>query len=56
MVLSERGDIPGIKMHDGTTHGILHVSFRGFRAFVTRKNSLCKLIGNHLVIPHDTIP
>jgi len=30
--------------------------FRGFRRFVTRKKSRCKLIGNRLVIPHDTIP
>ena len=28
----------------------------GFRRFVARKKSRCKLIGNRLVIPHDTIP
>ena len=39
-----------------TTHGIVHAGFRGFRRFVNRKKSRCKLIGNRLVIPHDTIP
>lgn len=38
------------------THGIVHAGFRGMRAFVARKKSRCKLIGNRLVIPHDTIP
>ncbi len=38
------------------THGIVHASFSGFRRFVARKKSRCKLIGNRLVIPHDTIP
>ena len=28
----------------------------GFRRFVARKKSRCKLIGNRFVIPHDTIP
>jgi hypothetical protein len=39
-----------------TTHGILHAGFRGLPAFVALKKDRCKLIGNHLVIPHDTIP
>jgi hypothetical protein len=43
-------------MHDCTTHGIVHAGFRGFRRFVARKKSRCNLIGNRLVIPHDTIP
>jgi hypothetical protein len=34
----------------------VHAGFRGFRRFVARKKSRCKLIGNRLVIPHDTIP
>jgi hypothetical protein len=34
----------------------LHAGFRGFRRFVARKKVRCKLIGNRLVIPHDTIP
>jgi len=38
------------------THGIVHAGFRGLRWFVARKKSRCKLIGNRLVIPHDTIP
>ena len=37
------------------THGIVHAGFRGMRAYVARKNSRCKLIGNRFVIPHDTI-
>ena len=44
------------KKHDCPTHGIVHTGFRGFRAFVARKKGRCKLIGNRLVIPHDTIP
>jgi len=43
-------------MHDHTTHGIVHAGFSGFRAFVARKKGRCKLIGNRLVLPHDTIP
>ena len=39
-----------------TTHGIVHAGFSGFGAFVARKKGRCKLIGNRLVIPHDTIP
>ncbi len=39
-----------------TTHGIVHAGFSSFRRFVARKKSRCKLIGNRLVIPHDTIP
>ena len=39
-----------------TTHGIVHAGFRGIRAFVARKKSRYKLIGNRFVIPHDTIP
>ena len=38
------------------THGIVHAGFSGMRAFVARKKGRCKLIGNRLVIPHDTIP
>jgi hypothetical protein len=38
------------------THGIVHAGFSGFRAFVARKKGRCKLIGNRLVLPHDTIP
>jgi len=38
------------------THGIVHAGFGGLRGFVARKKSRCNLIGNHLVIPHDTIP
>jgi mannitol/fructose-specific phosphotransferase system IIA component len=34
---------------------IVHAGFGGFRAFVARKKSQCKLIGNGFVIPHDTI-
>jgi hypothetical protein len=41
--------------HDGTTHGIVHAGFSGFRRFVARKKSRCKLIGFRFVIPHDTI-
>jgi len=46
------------EMNNGqhTTHGIVHAGFSGFRRFVARKKSRCKLIGNRLVIPHDTIP
>jgi len=35
---------------------IIHKGFRGFRAFVARKKSQCKLKGNRFVILHDTIP
>ena len=42
--------------NDGTTHGIVHAGFGGFRRFVARKKSWCNWIGNCLVIPHDTIP
>jgi len=34
----------------------VHAGFSGMRAFVARKKSRCKLIGNRFVIPHDTIP
>jgi hypothetical protein len=34
---------------------IVHAGFSGFRKFVARKKSRCKLIGNRFVIPHDTI-
>jgi mannitol/fructose-specific phosphotransferase system IIA component len=34
---------------------MMHAGFRGLQAFVARKKSRCNLIGNHLVIPHDTI-
>ena len=44
------------KNTERTAHGIVHAGFSGFRAFVARKKSLCKLKGNRLVIPHDTIP
>jgi len=43
-------------MHDRTTHGIVHAGCSGLRAFVARKKSWCKLIGNRFVFPHDTIP
>ena len=52
--LSNRTD--GKINNEGTTHGIVHAGFRGMRAFVARKKSRCKLIGNRFVIPHDTIP
>jgi hypothetical protein len=42
--------------YDGTTHGIVHAGFSGFRRFAARKKGQCKLIGNRFVIPHDTIP
>ena len=42
--------------HENTTHGIVHAGFRGLRAFVARKKSWCKLIGNRFELPHDTIP
>ena len=45
-----------IKKPEPLTHGIVHAGFRGFRAFVARKKGRCNLIGNRLVIPHDTIP
>ncbi len=35
------------------TYGIMHA---GFRRFMARKKSGCKLIGNRFVIPHDTLP
>lgn len=38
------------------THGIVHAGFSGLRVFVARKKVQCNLIGNCLVIPHDTIP
>jgi len=38
------------------THGIVHAGFSGFRAFVARKKSRCKLIGFRFAVPHDTIP
>ncbi len=43
-------------MNEHTTNGIVHTGFSGFRAFVVRKKSRYKLIGNCFVIPHDTIP
>jgi len=43
-------------MRDGTTHGIVHAGFRGFRVFVARKKGQCILIINRFAIPHDTIP
>jgi len=33
------------------THGIGHAGFIGFRAFVDRKESRCKLKGNRFLIP-----
>ena len=44
------------KKHETLTNGIVHAGFSGFQAFVARKKSRCILIGNRLVIPHDTIP
>jgi hypothetical protein len=43
-------------MYDGTTNSIVHAGFRGFRRFVACEKCRCKLIGNCVVIPHDTIP
>ena len=50
--------IINIELKNGqhTTHGIVHAGFRGFRVFVARIKGRCKLIGNRLVVPHDTIP
>jgi hypothetical protein len=42
--------------HETLTHGIVHAGFSGMRAFLARKKSRCKLIGNRFVLPHDTIP
>jgi hypothetical protein len=39
-----------------STYGIVHAGFCGLRRFVARKKCRCKLIGNRLVLPHDTIP
>jgi len=44
------------RKHETLTHGIVHAGFSGFRVFVARNKVRCKLIGNRLVIPHDTIP
>lgn len=38
------------------SYGIVHAGFRGFRVLVIRKKGRCKLIGNRIVIPPDTIP
>ncbi len=55
--LEERANrIKGNEEPLATTHGIVHAGFRGFRRFMARKKSRCTLIGNCLVIPHDTIP
>jgi len=43
-------------MQEWLTHGIVHVGFRGMRAFLARKKGQCKLIGNRFALPHDTIP
>ena len=37
------------------THIIVNAGFGGFQRFVARIKGRCKLIGNRLVIPHDTI-
>lgn len=42
--------------HAGHTHCIVYAGFRGFRGFVARKKSGCKLIGFSFVIPYDTRP
>jgi hypothetical protein len=55
MAAQTHGQTVEIK-HENTTHGIVHAGFSGIRAFVARKKSRYKLIGFHLVIPHDTIP
>ena len=34
----------------------MHEGFSGSRRFMTRKKDQCKLIGNRLEIPNDTIP
>ena len=41
--------------HAGRTH-IVHAGFSGLRIFVARKKGRRNLIGNCLVLPHDTIP
>jgi hypothetical protein len=41
--------------HENTTMCIVHAGFVGFRSFVGRNIGRCKLIGNRIVIPHDTI-
>jgi len=38
------------------TAGIVHAGFNGLQMFVARKKGRCTLIGNYLVLPHDTIP
>ena len=38
-----------------TTHANVHAGFSGLPRSVARKKGPCKLIGNHFVIPHDTI-
>ena len=38
-----------------TTMCIVHASFKGFWVLVALKKYWCYLIGNHFVIPHDTI-
>ena len=43
-------------MHETLTHGIVHAGYRGFLGLWLVNISRCKLIGNHFVIPHDTIP
>ena len=43
-------------MHETPTHGIVYAGIKGFRAFVACKKGRCKLIGNRIVILHDTIP
>jgi len=40
--------------HERTLNGIVHAGFSEFSGFVARKKNRCKLIGNHLVIPHYT--
>ena len=42
--------------HESTTNGIVHAGLSDFRGFVARKKSWYNLIGNRLVLPHDTIP
>ncbi len=44
------------KKHEPPTHGIVHEGFSGFRVFLARNKSRCKLIGYRPLIPHDTIP
>ncbi len=49
-----QGKPPNVERFSSTMC-IVHAGFSGLRTFIARKKSWCKLIGNHFVIPHDTI-